>query len=214
MVFGSKQREVEARIEKYCGTILDCIGKFRLAVEQHGRDANIEQAKENYRAVHQAETLADDIRRDIEVMMYSKALFPESRGDILGLLEAMDKVPNQAEEAVRSIYEERLVIPPSLVPEITPLLDICERCAKAMIDCVGQLFKDYTSATVAVGRIDELESEADHIESELKVRIFASNLEGLDKILLRDLVRRFANLCDRAEDVADRVRIIVAKRTA
>ena len=61
---------------------------------------------------------------------------------------------------------------------------------------------------------DELESEADHIESELKERIFASDLEGLDKILLRDLVGRFANICDRAEDVADRVRIIVAKRTA
>ena len=214
MVFGGKQREVEARIEKYCATILECIDSFRRTVEQHGLEADIDRAKENYRVVHHAETQADDIRREIEVMMYSKALFPESRGDILGLLEAMDKVPNQAESAVRSIYEERLVLPPFLVTGITPLLDVSARCVKAMIECVSQLFKDYTSATVAVGRVDELESEADHIESDLKERIFASDLEGLDKILLRDLVSRFANLCDRAEDVADRVRIIVAKRSA
>ena len=130
------------------------------------------------------------------------------------MLEAMDKVPNQAEEAIRSIYEERLAIPKFLVSGITPLMDTSERCVKAMIDCVDKLFRDYTSATVAIGKIDELESEADHIESELKERIFASDLGDLDKILLRDLIRRFANICDRAEDVADRVRIIVAKRTA
>ena len=42
--------------------------------------------------------------------MYSKALFPESRGDILGLLEAMDKVPNQAEKALLVMLTQYIVL--------------------------------------------------------------------------------------------------------
>ena len=46
------------------------------------------------------------MRREIEVMMYSKALFPESRGDILTLLETIDRVPNQAEAVVRMLLNQ------------------------------------------------------------------------------------------------------------
>jgi len=212
MFFASKQKGIESEIARYCDTVLDCVRMFKRAIEQHCENPDRGLVKKHYDTVHKAESLADDIRREIEVMMYTKALFPESRGDILGLLETMDKVPNHAESAVRVIYEEHLTVPQFLVPGITRLLDVSERCVEAMLDAVDKLFKDYTSATVAVGKVDELETEADRIESELKERVFASDMEGLDKILLRDLIGRFSGICDRAENVGDRVRIMVAKR--
>lgn len=212
MLFTSKQKDIQNRIALYCRTVLDCLDAFKRSVTQYCDDLDSEAIKENFVEVHQAESRADDLRRDIEVVMYSKALFPESRGDILGLLETMDKVPNQAEACVQMIYEQRVVIPEAFAEEVRQLVGICFRCVETMLDSAQKLFTDYTSATVALGKIDELESEADHLESGLKRHIFSSDLDALGKILLRDLVKHVSAICDRAENVGDRIRIIVAKR--
>lgn len=212
MIFASKQKKVQAQIALYCKTVLDCLSAFKVAMVHYCNDPDREAIRRSFDEVHKAESLADDIRREIEVTMYSKALFPESRGDILGLLEAMDKVPNQAEAAVQMIYEQRIPIPEAFDSQIEQLIEVCFRCVQAMLDSVQKLFTDYTSAAVAVGKIDELETEADHIESRLKEQLFSSQVDGIDKILLRDLVKHIAGICDRAENVGDRIRIIVAKR--
>ena len=189
---------------------------FHRALAQHCESPDSNKAKQSFHEIHKAESLADDIRRDIEVLMYSKALFPESRGDILGLLESADKVPNQVEASIQAIRDQNITILPHLIPDIMRLANVCVRCVKTMIEAIQKLFTDYTGATVAVGKIDELETAADHIEAELIQQIFsdvpATPAESMNKILLRDLVRQIASICDRAENVGDRIRIIVAKR--
>jgi len=212
MIFASKQKKVQARIALYCKTVSDCLDVFKRSITQYCKEPDRNTIRENFHEIHKAESLADDIRREIEVMMYSKALFPESRGDILGLLETMDKVPNQAEACVQMIHEQRITIPEGFASRIPQLVEVCSRCVQTMLDSVEKLFTDYTSATVAVGKIDQLETEADHIESDLQVRLFSSQIDGTDKILLRDLIKDIAGICDRAENVGDRIRVIVAKR--
>jgi len=212
MWFASRQNKVQTQITQYCDTVLECLQVFKAAVAGYCREGNREAIKASFADVHKAESLADDVRREIEVMMYSKALFPESRGDILGLLETMDRVPNQAESCVRMIFEQHISIPGPFAPAILQLIDVCHRCAQAMVNSATKLFTDYTSATVAVGKIDELETEADNLESTLMQQIFSSDMSGTDKILLRDLIKHISGICDRAENVGDRIRIIVAKR--
>ena len=212
-MFKSKQKKVQSQISEYCREADNCLEVFKSAFHQHCENPDMEAIKRNFCEVHKAESLADDIRGEIEIVMYSKALFPESRGDILGLLETMDRVPNQAESAVRMAMNQRITIPREFCPSVLQLVDVCRRCGSAMIDAVEKLFEDYTIATVAVGKIDELESEADRIESKLIEGIFAGDMDGFDKILLRDLVKHIAQIPDRAENVGDRIRVIVAKRS-
>jgi hypothetical protein len=212
-MFGRRQREIQEQIGRYCDTALHCAETFKRAMQDYCRDADYAAAKRGYGEVHGAESLADDIRRDVEVLMYSKALFPESRGDILGLLETLDRVPNHAEKCVRMIYEERILIPDTFRPEIVALVDVAEKSVRATVECVRKLFDNYVDAASTVGKIDVLESEADQMESTLKEQIFAHrDIEGFHKILLRDLVASISGVADRAERVGDRIRIIVAKR--
>jgi hypothetical protein len=145
--------------------------------------------------------------------MYTKAIFPESRGDILRLLETMDRVPNQAESVLRMIQNQHINIPHGYAKRILQLTNISCRAAEAMRTSAEKLFSDYTTATVAIGNIDELESEADGIEADLIEEIFSSDIDGFDKIMLRDLVQRIAQISDRAENVGDHIRVIVAKRS-
>ena len=206
-----KQQRVQKQIAEYNEKVLQCLDIFRNVFTQSS--ACHQDLEEGYRKVHEAEGGADDIRRGLEDMMYTESVFPESRGDILGLVEAMDRVPNSAEYAVRMILIQHIALPEELCPRITALAEVCHRSVVTMIDGVRRLFSNYIDATVIVGKIDSLESEADNIEEELIDAIFSSDLPDLQKILLRDLIEHISNIADRAENVGDRIRLMVAKRS-
>ena len=108
---------------------------------------------------------------------------------------------------------QRIPIPERYRQKVTDLIDIIIRCAAAMIEGVEFLFSNYVQATVAVGKVDELESEADRLEIELIEKIFSDNLDGTEKILMRDLVDHLSGIADKAENVGDRIRLMAAKRS-
>ncbi|MDC0358410.1 TIGR00153 family protein [Oligoflexia bacterium] len=213
MLFTNKQKKIESQLENYCHQVTLCIQGMCTAFRDYNATGDRLQLKENFTFVRKCEGTADDIRREIEVMMYSKALFPESRGDILRLVEAMDKVPNQAEAAVSMLLTHHIVIPEAFQDDILELAHTCKRCVDALLESVEKLFSDFTNATIAVGKVDELESKADHIEQNLTERIFSSDIDGVEKILLRDLIEAMGTVSDRAENAGDRIRIYVAKRS-
>ena len=213
MLFASKQKKIESQLAMYREKVSQCLGDFHESFKQYCEDSDRDKLQQNFLDVHKTESQADDIRREIEVMMYSKAIFPESRGDILGLLEALDKVPNQVEAILNMVFTHNITVPAHITGRILRLVDICHRCVDALLEASGKLFSDFTNATVAIGKVDELESEADQLEFNLYEQIFADEIDGIDKILLRDLVKSIAAISDRAENAGDRIRIIVAKRS-
>lgn len=213
MWFTSKQREVEIQLEAYREQCAVCLRLFSRSLEHYCDTDDFQQLEQDLVKVHHTESQADDIRRSIEVMMYAKALFPESRGDVLGLLETLDTIPNQAETAIRSIATQYIHIPRSLHARVRELVHICSRCVDVALEGAAMLFTDFANAATTIGRIDELESQSDVIEANLIRSIFAdAEIDALNKMLLRDLVREISAICDMAEDVSDRIRIIVAKR--
>ena len=212
MLFMSRQRRIEAQLDEYRENVAACLERYREAFVAYCQTADRAVLERNLAAVHKAESKADDIRREVEVLMYSKALFPESRGDMLGLLESMDKVPNQAETATKMLLMYRIEIPEALAATLMRLVRACCACGLALVDSSAKLFEDFTNATVAVGKVDELESEVDQMEASLFDAIFGGDYAPFDKLMLRDVVKQAAAVSDRAEDAADRIRIIVAKR--
>ncbi len=60
------------------------------------------------------ETEADRIRRETETMMYSGAFLPNFRGDLLGLIESIDKIANKAEMVAKVLSFQRPLIPDDL----------------------------------------------------------------------------------------------------
>ena len=213
MLFVNKQKKIQEQLGLYRQTVSECYRSFFEAVLQYFQSPDRVRLADNYQKVHKLESRADDIRREISVMMYSKSIFPESRGDILGLLEAMDKVPNQTESTLGMILTHHIEIPEELQAMIGELLRIGGLCIDALMESAEKLFSDFTSATVAIGKIDQLESDADVIEMELVMKIFGSeNFSDMQKLLLRDVVVNIAGITDKAENAGDCVRIIAAKR--
>ncbi|MCP4591921.1 MAG: DUF47 family protein [bacterium] len=211
MIFGSRQHAVEGLIASYVEHAQASVSCFVEGMEVWLGGA--EPVADIVHGVAAAESRADDARRELCLLLYGKALFPESRGDILGLVEAVDKVPNRAEAIMRRIVSQHIGPPaPDLGEGFRALVASVEACTTAMFEGVNVLFKDHHAAVELSNRVDHLESEADRAEMELTERIFTSALEGFPKILYRDLVMDVGGLADRAEDASDRIRIIAIKR--
>ena len=208
----NKQREVQNQIFSYCEQVRFCIERFQNTFEECRVQIATKTIQNGFDGVHLAEGKADDIRRELEHLMYRRAVFPESRGDILGLVETMDRVPNAAESALRMIVNQHIILPPELIGTLLALVSICTKCVFIMLGGVTQVFSSFVDASITVGKIDELESEADRIEADLIDQVFTADYSDLQKILLRDLIKQISAIADRSENVGDRMRIIVAKR--
>lgn len=213
MFFDKKQKAVEAQIECYLVRVDICVQCFHRCMESALSGADAEVIAKQAHETQLAESQADDMRREIALMMYGKALFPESRGDILGLLEALDKVPNRAEAVALQLQRQRMMIPPEFRTEFGVLLERVVACVAELLRAVRTLFTDYHRAMHLSDRVDDLESRVDETEFSLIEKVFLSERDLAEKILLRDLIQSIGGMADRAENTADRVRIIAVKRT-
>ncbi len=161
---------------------------------------------------HKAESKADDIREEVKSIMYGKALIPDSRGDVMGLLEAMDRIPHLLERVLYMIQTQKITIPQFLVPDLKDLIRISLESCELMGDQVEALFKKKQGIRGLLKTIDVNESHCDHIERRMITRLFESDLDPFDKLQLKELVVEIGNISDEADRVSKRINIISMKR--
>ena len=212
MFFSSKQKKLEALLSSYCEQVVICQCHLETAMCQYSQSGDLKQLRHNGSQIYRAESTADDLRHSIEELMYLKAIFPSSRGDILNLLESVDKIPNQAESSIRMLINQHISIDADFWPDILAMIELTCSCVATLVKAIDQLFNNFASARIAVGKVDELESAIDTIEYSLIDRVFSSDIDGVGKLLLRDIIKGIASISDRAENSADQLRIILAKR--
>lgn len=213
MWFANKQREVEELLAQYREKVGLCVRLFQGGFARYCETGDRDQLLQDVIQVHDAEHSADELRREIEMLLYAKALFPESRGDILELLESTDEVPNGAEHVFRSILDEHLRLPPAYHGKLMELVHLVSNCVDVMLVAESRLFSDFAGAAYSLGRIAEIEHQADILESQLIQEVFTDpEIPPMEKIQLRDLIRKLSFICNTAETVGERIRIFVAKR--
>lgn len=206
------QRLVEEKIGNYCEMALRCVKEGIKVLIECMDNKNCEEWRNMVYEVHKAESSADDLRREIEYILFSRSLFPESRGDILGLLEKLDRIPNQIQSSVKMVLEQRIYIPNFVKEELEQIATTTEKCVNITLKSVNMLFSDFKSSLEMLGEIDAYESEVDRFQSKAIEKIFSSDLEPLQKILLRDLINEISFVTNYAEEAGDFMRIIVVKR--
>ncbi len=210
--FLSRSNRVLNMIESYISNVNECMECFKRCFEAYFTSGLCGEFEELILEVHRAESSADDSRREIELALYEKSLIPESRGDILGLLESVDRIPNKAESILFQIQTEALSIPDEFIPNFRKLVNINISAYKDITTAIERLFQDISRVKDTSLSVDKKESDSDAIERELIRAMFSSNMDIGEKILLKELVIEIGNISDRAEDVSDRLSIIAVKR--
>lgn len=211
-LFFSKTNKLLEMIEEYLEKVTECMEQARKTLLLYIDKGFCEEFDRLVTKTHMAESRSDDLRREIEISLYEKALIPESRGDILGLLEAVDRIPNKAESVAFQMQTEALRIPDEFKSELRKIININFDIFKDIKRAIKAVFKNIKEVRNITNEIDKKESSSDSMERDLIKKLFSSNIDIGEKILLKELIIEIGSISDRAEDTADRLNIMAVKR--
>jgi predicted phosphate transport protein (TIGR00153 family) len=208
------QREIENLYGSYLDVWDSCVEIFEGALALYLHEGVTEDFACKVREIRRAESNADELRRTIEYRMYQKSLLPESRGDIVGLLEQLDRIPNRTESVLVTLSLLKVEFPPELVKEAELLLRETVQALNTLLLMARQVFHIEEDMHPLVVAIDQGESRCDFFEREMLTRLFEMELPTIQKLSLREVIMLCAGLTDLAENTADRLLMVGAKRRA
>jgi len=206
-----KEQSIIDKIKGYLDQVDTCRNHFRKCIEKLLLEPDDDENQAILEEVHRAESKADDLRRNIELQLYQRALIPESRGDVLGLLETMDAIPGMFQSLCYQFLLEKIVVPEQFRERYLHLVDVNLKSYDLVRQAVlGLFYKQEVKELTDL--VDAVESDSDRIERDLIRDIFSSKLDKADKILLKEIVINTGDISDQAEIVKDRLILAIVKR--
>jgi uncharacterized protein len=203
-------------IEKEIDEFLDKVSEAGLLCK-NGMDAylkgNMEAFAQALTSIRNTEHKGDDLRRSIERDLYQKTLIPESRGDVMELLEDMDALLDRFTGLIWQFDIERPDICAEFHEDFKELLLYSVESVEADVRSCRSFFKDINSVTDHIHKVIFWEKESDKVSTRLQRAIFGKDLRLSHKMHLRFFTKQVDRIADEAEDVADRLNIYVIKRT-
>ena len=203
-------------IGKQIDDFLDKVSESGLMFKQ-GMDAylktNIESFVRKIEEIAETEHRGDVLRRSVEEQLYVRTLIPESRGDVLELLESMDSLLDRFKGVLWQFEIERPEILSKFTEDFRELVLCVVETVEAIVRSSRAFFVNVSSVSDHIHKVSYWETQSDKVSTRLQKSIFKyGKLQLSQKLQLRDLVRHVDKIADRAEDVADKLSIYIIKR--
>ncbi len=210
-LFG-KTRALEVQTEEFCDKVSEGSLAFRIGLSAY-LTGDRETFAEKQRHVSDIESRADELRRDIQRRLYVETLLPESRGDVLELLENSDNILNHCESAMWQFLIEKPEFTDEVAGEFGKLVDTVVDAVDALVSALRAFFRGDESISDHMHKVIFYESEADKINHRVLAMVFDADSDLAYKNQVRHFVLHVDSIADVAEDVADRLAIFALKRT-
>ncbi len=211
--FNSKSKQLEGDIDGYLDRVTTAGLIFYEGVKAYvsGKKDKFERT---YRDITALESDADNVRRDIKHRLYTYMLIPESRGDVLGLLETLDDIVDVCEKVLEQFSIENPEIPEFLKSDFIELAELSSKTVEEVVKATRAFFREIGMVSNYVNKVHFYEHEADDVEEHLKRTIFNSNeIEGFSqKVHMRYFAEKIALVSDVSESVAERLSVYAIKR--
>jgi len=209
-----KAKSIENDIDQYMENILKATLIFDKGINEYFNN-KLEDFGIRTEAIKQLESDSDKLKHDIKHTLYRELLIPDSRGDVLGLLETMDKVIDTAEKVMVRFLIEKPVVWPDLKEDFLELSTAVTNCVTELVSAARCFFRDINNVSDYLVKVHFWEHEADKVEERIMIKAFNSpDIEKLSqKVHMRYFAERISMVADEAEDVADRLDIYTIKRS-
>lgn len=208
----SHTKELEQKIDMLHDKIIEAAMVFKKAVDVYLKEKRSTAYRKLSKEIKIIEHDADTLRRDIENRLYSQNLIPDFRGNILELVENLDKVINEFDEVAHKFYIEQPEIPEKYYERFKELVSqVCE-CAENLAMASRAFFYDLSAVRDYSKKVYFLEHESDKTTASLKEGVFASDMELAHKLQLNSFLTEVADIADLAENCIDQLLIYVIKR--
>jgi predicted phosphate transport protein (TIGR00153 family) len=211
-LFG-KTKAMEGMIDDF----LDAISNGGMMFEQ-GIAAYLEsgpdgRCDDKAHAMRKLEGEGNRLRRTIEIELYTEMLIPDSRADVLSLMEDLNFLLGLVEDIFLALTVEKPQIVEEFRSDFRLLAATAVNTMESAVLAARAFFRNIAAVRDHLNKVGFHEEETDQVATRLKRAIFASDL-GLDrKMHLRYFVDKIDNLADEAEDVGDWLAIYTVKRS-
>jgi hypothetical protein len=211
-----KQRKLFERLDEFMDVVGETIARFHEAIQytlENGADDRFDVMASE---ISEKEQVCDDVRRKLERDMFRQSLLPETREDLLQLVESMDQIPNHCETVAFMISDQKTRIIPTIHDEIMELIRIsgesCELTIKAIKDCFGSM----NDIPALVRKIDDYENIGNEVERGMVRKIFSE--EELKphpggQLAQKEIVKAIGEMLDICRHISEKIIITAIKRS-
>ncbi|MEJ2166548.1 MAG: DUF47 family protein [Desulfobacterales bacterium] len=210
--FFKKERQLEALIYNYLENLGMIQNHFVKAMSLCLKGGVSDDFCYLMEQTHKFESRADDLRDEINELMYRRALIPESREDIMALLEKVDEIPRSFEQILNMIRTQKLSLPEFMTLDIQELIRVSMESCDLMSKQIDVWIKKKEGIRALMSTIDQNESHCDHIERRIITKIFETDTDPFLKLQLKEIVIVLGEISDQADRVSKRINIMTMKR--
>jgi len=186
------------------------------------RDGDQERLLAAKDEIFELEQQADDIKNEIRSRLPKGLFMPVDRRDLLDLLNAQDSIADTAQDVAGLLVLRDMKVPDALKGQILPYvqrtLDAVIKCAEVineLDELVEAGFRGRAGDRVEemVDALNAIEAETDDIGMDLTRTLFEheDEMKPLSVIFWYEQIQLIGDIADYAEDVGDRLRLLIAR---
>jgi predicted phosphate transport protein (TIGR00153 family) len=217
-MFGrSPIRPLEEHMAKVHACVLQLQPFFEAVLKQDWPQVEILQQK-----VASLENQADVIKRDLRVHLPKGLFMPVSRIDLLELLSVQDRLANKAKDIAGVVLGRKMVFPEPLTPLFREFLarslDASHQANTAIHELDELLETGFSGNEVKlvegmITKLSQIERDTDEKQIHLRQILFdlEDKLPPINVIFLYKIIEWTGDLADRAQDIGDRLQILLAR---
>ena len=211
-LFGDTKK-LEGEIDDFVDILSEVGLIFKSIVPTYLNYSANEKFEEMVDRVKEMESKADKITKEVEHTLYEETLIPDSRSDVLRLLEHLDEVIGLYQGNCYHFSIQKPNFPKEFHQDLIELTENVVNCVESLCLTVRSFFRDIQSVRDNAHKVTFYEKESDIKFSALARKIFDSELSLDKKMHLRYFVEKIDRICDQAEDIADEIQIYAIKRS-
>lgn len=209
-----KTREIDSKITEFLNNISEAGLIYQRTIATYLEKGAKEDFQSKLQEISAFETRNDQLRRDVESQLYEHTLLPDSRADVLQLLEGVDRAINKYENTLFMFSIQKPTIPKEFQAAFKELTDTAVNSVEALVVSARSFFSMGADIENSLHKVLFFEKQADRQGTALKRKIFDSKtLELANKLQLNEFETAVENISDIAEDVADILTILSVKRS-
>lgn len=208
-------------LQEHMRLVVECVKEFGPFIEaliaEDGDALEVSRAK-----VIQYEKEADKVKSQIRTHLPKGLFLPVDRRDLLDLLRAQDAIADRAQDGVALLMLGKRRVPPALKEGLLPFVQVnieaalkCQTIIAQLDDLLelGFTGKMVERIDVMVKELSDIESQTDRMGIQLTEALISheSDISPAAFIVWYDVLAIIGDIADNAENVGDRLRLLIAR---
>ena len=183
IVLFQRTKELNAKITEFLNNISEAAIIFHQAIMNYMQAGDNDDFEAKLNNVSALEARNDQLRRTIETKLYEHTLIPESRADVLELMEGLDKIVNMFEARLYQFSIEKIDINENLKTLYEELSESSVNAVEALVRSTRAFFVNISQVNDHIHKVMFFEKQGDMIGTKLKRQIFDNpDIESEDEL--------------------------------